>query len=269
MPTNWSTGTVPNDTNDSNVTIGSGKTANVNDGKFSAGYIYVGSSGVLILSGSGNGLTIGNTVNTSGASLALAGNGGQTFIQNSAVLSASGRLLLGDAVTPAGVTHPRLTITNATVNFSSLQFLGGNANVQPELILNEGATLTLDGVTTGSSYGGTLIFNGGITGFGKLNIGTFDATKVVNLQINPSLYTGTGTFTLINATTWTGNFSSITFNDSTYIFGTDIGVGNNTWNISRSGSNLVLNVVPEPGMLGCLITGAGVLYFVGRRRILA
>ncbi len=264
---NWNTGSYPNDTNDSNVTIGSGKTVNVNDGSFSAGYIFVGSSGVLTASGAGHGLTIGNTVGGSGQSMALSGNGGRFTISDGAVVQGAGTLIVGDSSTPGSVTHPRLEITKASATFSTLQFIGGNSNVQDQVVLNEGASLTLSSITTGSAQGGYLIFNGGASGFGSLAIGTFAANKVVNLQINSGSYLGNGSFTLIDATSWSGAFSSILFDGSAYTFGTDVTVGDRTWNINRVGSDLVLNVVPEPATW-CLL-GSGmfaVLYGVRRRR---
>jgi len=259
---NWNTESYPDDTDDSNVTIGSGKNVAINDGSFSAGYIFVGSSGILTASGSGNGLTIGATVNASGNSMVLSGNGGILNVSDNAFVQGFGRLLIGDTTTPGSVTHPTLEITNATVSFSSIQFAGGNANVQGQIVLNGGAELTLANFTSGAAHGGSLVFNGDSLGFGSLSIGTLEAGKVVNLLINPGSYTGLGSFTLIDATSWSGSFSSIVFNGSEYTFGTDVVIGEQTWNIDRSGNDLILNVIPEPAV-GWLL-GISTVVLLGR-----
>jgi hypothetical protein len=266
----WSTpgdGSVPNDVANSKVSILSGSTVTVSAGEsYATGYIGFGSGGTLYVTGTGAKLTLGK-LGSSGTNSMQTGASSVVSITSGATITASGILS----------NSGKFSITNASVTFSSVQF--GSSGTQ-QVVLNEGARLTLSSITTGSSTAGALVFNGGTSGFGELAIAAMRAGSnlVPTLSINSGSYhysgSGTDTFTLISATSWTGSFTSITFNGSSYTLGTDVSIdGNEIWNISRVGNSLVLTVVPEPEsahlVFAFFILGALVLRFSKRRQLRA
>lgn len=266
----WSTpgdGSVPNDIANSKVSILSGSAVTISSGEsYATGYVGFGSGGALYVTGTGANLTLGK-LGGSGITSIQTGINSIVSVSNGATLTASGMLS----------NSGQFSITNASATFSSVQF-GGTGTQQ--VLLNEGAHLTLSSVTSGSSTAGALLFNGGATGFGDLTISAMRAGSglipTLALTSGSYLYSGSGTetFTLISsASAWTGSFTSITLNGSAYTLGTDVSItGNGIWNINQVGNNLILTVVPEPAtaalLYRCLIAGGVILYCSKKRQTL-
>lgn len=269
VATAWSTpgdGSVPNDIANSKVVILSGSTVTISSAEsYATGYVGFGSGGALYVTGTGASLSLGKLGGSNNTSLQT-GLNSIVSISNGATLTASGLLS----------NSGQFSITNASATFSSVQF---GASGTQQLILNEGGHLTLSTITSGSSTAGALLFNGGASGFGDISIAAMRAgsTLIPSLALNSGSYlysgSGTDTFTLISASTWTGNFTSITLNGSAYTLGTDVSIaGNGTWNINQVGTNLILTVVPEPLtaalLYQCLIAGGVILYYSKKRQTL-
>jgi hypothetical protein len=266
VPSNWDQNAVPNDITNTASYINSGTAATVN-GSYSTGYVYIGSSGSLTISGSGASLNIGNLgANQNGMS--IAGGGGQVIVEDGATLSATGSVYLGGTASPTSPTHPRITVTNATVNFGTLAFYGPDDNVQAEVVLNEGAHFHVTFTGSSNSNDTTLIFNGGASGFGQFTGNNFYADRVSNLAINAGSYTGEGTFTLIDiSNNWYNEFNTISFNGTAYTLGTDVDYNGYTWNIDRSGTDLVMSVtVPESSTFASLLGLSALLSVWALRR---
>lgn len=245
--TSWSPEGIPNNITDTKVNVNSGSTVNVS-GSYSTGYIFVGSSGVLNISGSGASISIGNQGGSpSSSAMSISGNGGQIIVEDGATLTAQGGVYLGSGA-PGSVSHPRINVTNATVDFGTFAFYGANANVQAEIVLNEGASFHWGFTGSSSSSNTTLIFNGGATGFGQAIVGNLYGSRLGNLAINPGSYVGENTFTLLDVTTWSSDFNTISFNGSAYTLGSDVDYNGYTWNIDRSGNDLVMSTVAVPEM---------------------
>jgi hypothetical protein len=258
--TNWSPEGVPNDVSTTTVVVGSGHTANV-DGAYSTGFLSVGSSGVVNLAGSGNSLHLG-ALGSSGQSLQISGGGGQFTVENGASLTTDSLVIIGSG-TQSVVRHPRLTITNASATLNRIQFSGSNDNVQAELVLTQGALLTINSVATGSSTASTLIFNAGDSGFGQMIVNnSFEANKVVNLAVNIATFGDIGTYTLIDADTWSGAFTTITLNGDAYTLGTDVEYNGLTWNMNLIGNDLVLAAIPEARSSAALLAIGSLCYLL-------
>lgn len=264
----WSTpgdGSVPNDIANSKVSILSGSTVTISSAEsYSTGYVGFGSTGALYVAGTGANLVLGKLGGSGNTSLQT-GTGSVVSIANGATVSASGMLS----------NSGQFSITKASATFSSVQF-GSTGTLQ--VVLNEGARLTLSSITSGSGAG-TLVFNGGASGFGGLTISAFRAGAglIPSLALTSGSYvysgSGTDTFTLISATSWAGSFTGITLNGSAYTLGTDVSMtGNGVWNINQVGTNLILTVVPEPEtarlLVSCLMVVAMALHFSKRRQVL-
>lgn len=268
-PANWDQNAVPNDISNTTAQVGSGMTATINGGEtYSTGFLYVGSSGVLNITGSGSTLNLGN-LGSSTSSLNIAAGGGQVHVTNGATLTATGYLRLGNGVS-AAVAHPSLTITKATVNVQTTAFGGSSTDVQPELIINEGGLFIAN--FTGSvaaTNNTTLIFNGGVSGFGQAQIKTMYGSRIGNLAINSGSYVGEGTFTLLDSDNWVDDFTTISFNASAYTLGTEIQYNGYKWNIDRVGNNLMLTTTLIPEASTTVVMMGAVALLIGawiRRR---
>lgn len=243
----WSPVGVPNNIGNTTVTIGSSRTATV-DGAYSTGYAFVGAGSSLNITGSGNSLALGN-LGSSSISAQISGNatvssGGGLTSTNLILVNAGGRL----------------TVENASVSLNSFRVSG-------TVTLNEGAALSGFVGSSGGGVGSSLVFNGGASGFGELTTTTFDATRAGTLSINSGTFAGIGSFTLIDATSWGATaFSAVLFNSNSYTLGQDVVLGDKTWNVSKSGNDLLLNVtaIPEPGTFALLL-GAVALGIAGKR----
>jgi len=265
---NWDPNGVPNDINNTKSYINSGQSVTV-DGNYSTGFVFVGGSGVLTVSGAGNSLSIGNAGGNNPTGFSIAGHGGQVIVENGATLNVTGETYLGGDVTPGAPSHPRITVTNATANFGTLAFYGPDTNVQGELVLNEGADVHINFTGSSNSKQTTLIFNGGASGFGQAT-GDVDAARIYGLAINPGSWTGEGTFTLIDDAL-DATFTTITFNGSAYVLGDDVTYGGYNWNVTQTGTtdgDLILNVsvIPEARSLASLLGLTALLTIVARRR---
>ncbi len=230
--TNWSPVGVPNNIENTTVTVGSSRTVNIND-SYATGYAFIGSGSSLNITGAGSSLALGNK----GSSSISAQVSGNLTVSSGASLTSISNVLVN--------VGGNFTVTNATVSLQSFR-VSGVVNI------NEGAAVSGFVGSGGGGVGSSLVFNGGTTGFGSLTTTGFSADRVGTLSINPSAYTGTGSFTLIDATSWSSSFSGVLFNGNAYTLGEDVVLGDKTWNIYQSGNDLLLTVVPEPGTLSLI-----------------
>lgn len=230
--TNWSPVGVPNDIENTTVTVSSSRTATV-DGSYATGYIFVGAGSAVNITGVGNSLALGNK-GSSSSSAQISGNitvsSGGNLTSTSLVILNSGSIL---------------SVTNSTVALSSFR-VNGVVNI------NEGASLSGFVGSSGGGVGSSVVFNGGTTGFGSLTTTGFSADRVGTLSINSGAFTGVGSFTLIDATSWSSSFSGVLFNGNAYTLGQDVVLGDKTWNVVQSGNDLLLTVIPEPGTLALI-----------------
>lgn len=262
----WTGGQVPNDRADALVSITNNVTVT---GSFEAKRLTV--QGQLGISGAGNGLTLGSDGN--GIGLRIQGWGSYVVsVSDGASLVSSGDLYLGEGTPSGSLRTPTLELTNATASFNRLRFNNGNATVSPKIILNEGAQLTASSVLAASNGGGTLVFNGGATGFGSLELVTMTANYIPKLEINSGAFVGTGNFTLIDAANWSASFDSILLNGGAYTLGTSVLIGEHNWSVDLLGTNLVLQVqaIPETSTTVIAISAAVLaVVFVRRSRLAA
>lgn len=243
--TNWSPVGIPNDIENTTVTVSSSRTVTI-DGSYATGYAFIGAGAAINITGAGNSLALGNK----GSSSVSAQISGNLTVSSGGNLTSSSIVIIN-----AG---SNFSITNATVSLQSIRVNG-------VVSINEGAAVSGFVGSGGGGVGSSLVFNGGTSGFGSLTTTGFNADRVGTLSINSGTFAGTGSFTLIDATSWGASaFSSVLFNGNAYTLGADVVLGDKTWNIYKSGNDLLLTVVPEPGTFA-LLAGALFIGIAGKK----
>lgn len=218
------------------------------------------------------------TINGSGQTTTLSGantytgdttiKAGTLKLNTSTTISGSNRIVVGDA----GSTATVLDVTAAGLNLGTNQTLAGIGTV-----LATGQTITASGTIAPGNSPGTLTIDGGTLSLNGTSNFIFElgtSSDLITLMNSASLNLGSGTLGLadfvfsdsggfgVGTYTLIGGASSFTGTlDSADLTGTVLGY-NST--LSMSGSNLVLTVVPEPGV--ALLGGLGLLAVFRRRR---